>query len=227
MSQIDGTRERLINMYRQKAKHYDITSRLYPERAQRLRAVQALGLRAGDTVIDIACGTGLNFPLIEEAVGPEGRIVGVDLTDAMLTQAQDRIAANGWSNISLVHADAVDFDFPTEVNAILSTYALSHVPECAQVIAHGAAALSRGGRWVVLDRKVPDNTPGWLAQLGIATVRPFAAIDEWIMRRPWETIRAAMQEELANLSWTELFFGSAFLAAGSRVPSTLRVPLES
>ena len=35
------------------------------------------------------------------------------------------------------------------------------------------------------------------------------------MRRPWEAIRAAMQEELADLSWTELFFGTAFLAAGS------------
>jgi demethylmenaquinone methyltransferase/2-methoxy-6-polyprenyl-1,4-benzoquinol methylase len=38
------------------------------------------------------------------------------------------------------------------------------------------------------------------------------------MRRPWEAIRAAMQEELADLSWTELFFGTAFLAAGSRGP---------
>jgi len=34
------------------------------------------------------------------------------------------------------------------------------------------------------------------------------------MRRPWEAIRIAMQEELTDLSWTELFFGTAFLAAG-------------
>jgi hypothetical protein len=54
-------------------------------------------------------------------------------------------------------------------------------------------------------------------------VRPFASIDEWIMRRPWEAIRAAMQEELADLSWTELFFGTAFLAAGSRGPGTFGV----
>jgi ubiquinone/menaquinone biosynthesis C-methylase UbiE len=225
LSQTDGRRERLIETYRKKAKHYDITSRLYPvpgypERAQRLRAVRALGLRAGDSVIDIACGTGLNFPLIEEQIGPGGRIIGVDLTDAMLARAQDRIAAHGWSNVSLVQSDAAEFDFPTQADAILSTYALTQVPECAAVIAHGAAALSRGGRWVVLDLKVPGNTPGWLAQLGTAAVRPFAAIDEWIMRRPWEAIRAAMQEELADLSWTELFFGTAFLAAGSRGPET-------
>jgi ubiquinone/menaquinone biosynthesis C-methylase UbiE len=223
VSQTDRRRDRLIETYRKKAKHYDTTSRLYPvpgypQRSQRLRAVQALGLRAGDSVIDIACGTGLNFPLIKELIGPRGRIIGVDLTDAMLAHAQDRIAANGWSNISLVQADAAEFGFPTQVDAILSTYALTQVPGCADVIAHGAAALSGGGRWVVLDLKAPGNTPGWLTQLGTAIVRPFASIDEWIMHRPWEVIRTAMQEELADLSWTELFFGTAFLAAGSRGP---------
>jgi demethylmenaquinone methyltransferase/2-methoxy-6-polyprenyl-1,4-benzoquinol methylase len=169
-------------------------------------------------VIDMACGTGLNFPLLQKAVGPDGRIVGVDLTDAMLARAQDRIEANGWSNVSLVQADAAGFDFPAEVDAILSTYALTQVPECAGVIAHGAAALCRGGRWVVLDLKVPGSTPEWLTQLGTAIVRPFASVDEWIKRRPWEAIRAAMQEELADFIWTELCFGTAFLAAGSRGP---------
>jgi ubiquinone/menaquinone biosynthesis C-methylase UbiE len=225
VSQTDRRRDRLIETYRKKAKRYDITSRLYPlpgypHRAQRLRTVQALGLRPGDSVIDIACGTGLNFPLIEEVIGPGGRIIGVDLTDAMLAQAWDRIAANGWSNISLVQSDAAEFDFPAQVDAIMSTYALTQVPECAEVIARGAAALSGGGRWAVLDVKVPGNTPEWLAQLGTATVRPFANIDEWIMRRPWEAIRTAMQEELTDLSWTELFFGTAFLAAGSRGPAS-------
>src|SRR5580692_4274081 len=206
VSQANRRRDRLIETYRKKAKRYDITSRLYPvpgypHQGQRLRAVQALGLRAGDSVIDIACGTGLNFPLIEKVIGPDGRIVGVDLTDAMLAQARDRIATNGWSNVSLVQADAAEFDFPAEVDAILSTYALSQVPECGDVIAHGAAALSRGGRWVVLDLKFPDNPPRWLTQLGIALARPFGSIDEWMLRRPWEAIRAAMQDRLTDPSW--------------------------
>ena len=221
MSQGDQTREHLIEVYRRKAKRYDITSRLYPapgypQRGQRRQAVQELRLGRGDTVVDMACGTGLNFSLLEEAVGPEGRIVGVDLTDAMLDQARGRIETNGWSNISLVHADATEFDFPAGIDAILSTYALTQVPECREVIAHGAAALSGGGRWAVLDLKVPDSTPRWLAQVGTATVRPFASIDEWIARRPWHAIRMAMQETLVEVSWTELFFGTAFLAAGSR-----------
>jgi demethylmenaquinone methyltransferase/2-methoxy-6-polyprenyl-1,4-benzoquinol methylase len=98
------------------------------------------------------------------------------------------------------------------------------VPACGDVIAHGAEALSPGGRWVVLDLNAPDNAPRWLAQLGIALVRPFASIDQWILRRPWETIRSAMQDRLTDLSWNELFFGTAFLAAGSRGSTTVDEP---
>jgi ubiquinone/menaquinone biosynthesis C-methylase UbiE len=211
VSQIDSTQERLIATYRKKARHYNITSRLYPvpgypQQAQRRRAVRALGLRPGASVVDVACGTGQNFPLIQQAIGPEGRIVGIDLTDAMLAQAQQRIEDNGWSNVSLVQADAAAFEFPAEVDAILSTYALTQVPGCGEVVGHGAAALAPGGRWAVLDLKLPDRAPRRLAQLGIAA--------EWIARSPWETIRAAMEDELVDVSWTELFFGTAFLASG-------------
>ncbi len=218
---MDRTHERLIETYRKKAKHYNVTSRLYPapgypQQIYRVRAVRALGLRPGDTVVDMACGTGQNFPLIEQAIGPAGRIAGVDLTDAMLAQAGRRVESNGWSNVSLVQGDAASFESPTEVDAILSTYALSQVPECGEVIAHGAAALAGGGRWVVLDLKAPELAPRWLTQLGMAVARPFASIDQWVERRPWETIRAAMEEELVDVSWTELFLGTAFLAVGSR-----------
>lgn len=224
MSQLDATQERLIQIYRRKAKHYEIVSRLYPVPgyplwAQRRRAVQALGLRPGDTVIDLACGTGQNFRLIEGAIGPGGRIIGVDLTDAMLAQAQRRIEHNGWSNVSLVQADAAEYAFPAEVDAILSTYAISHLSECGGVIAHGAEALTRDGRFVVLDLKAPDNAPRLLAQLGIAVGRPLGSIEEWLARRPWEGVRAAMQDTLGDLLWSELCLGTAFLAAGS--PSAL------
>jgi len=221
VSQLDWTRERLLATYRKKARYYDFTSRFYPapgypQRSQRVRTVQALNLRPGATVVDIACGTGLNFPIIEKIIGPGGQIIGVDLTDAMLACARQRVKAHGWNNVTLVQSDAAEYTFPSRVDAVMSTYAMSQVPECAQVIAHGAAALSAGGRWAVLDLKVPDRTPGWLIRLSTALVLPHASIDEWIMRRPWDAIRAAMQHELTDPSWTELTFGTAFLAAGSR-----------
>ena len=218
--QADGTREHLVETYRKKAGHYDVTSRLYPvpaypQKTQRLQAVRALRLRPGATVVDLACGTGLNFALLQQAVGPRGRIIGADLTDAMLDRARERVKASGWDNVTLIQADAAAYDFPAGADAILSTYALTQVPECAEVIASGTKALVPGGRWAVLDLKIPASTPAWLTHLGTATVRPFAAIDQWISRQPWQTIRAAMQEQLTDFTWTELFLGSAFLAAGS------------
>jgi demethylmenaquinone methyltransferase/2-methoxy-6-polyprenyl-1,4-benzoquinol methylase len=219
MSKPDSNREHLIETYRKTARYYDITSQLYqPQWAHRRKAIQALRLHRGATVVEIACGTGLNFPLLQQEIGPEGRIVGVDLTDAMLAQAQQRIQTNGWRNVSLVQADAAEFEFPTGVDAILATYPHALLPESRQVIAHGAAALSTGGCWVVLDIKVPDSMPRWLARLAIATVGRSTSLEEWIVRRPWETIRMAMEETLADLTWTELLFGIAYLAVGFRGP---------
>jgi demethylmenaquinone methyltransferase/2-methoxy-6-polyprenyl-1,4-benzoquinol methylase len=211
-------REHVVATYRKRAARYDHTSRLNlalgPQRAHRRRAVQALRLRPGDTVVELGCGTGLNFGLIEQEIGPGGRIIGVDLTDAMLAEAQHRIEANGWSNVSLVQADASEFAFPTGIDAILATYAHALLPGGGAVIARGAAALSAGGHWVVLDVKVPDATPRWLTRLAVATVGRSARLEAWVARRPWEDIHAAMQDTLVDVSWTELFFGSAYLAVG-------------
>jgi demethylmenaquinone methyltransferase/2-methoxy-6-polyprenyl-1,4-benzoquinol methylase len=204
-------REHVVATYRKSAARYDLTSRLNlalgPQRAHRRRAVGALGLRPGHTVVELGCGTGLNVPWIERDIGPGGRLIGVDLTDAMLAQAQHRIEANGWSNVSLVHADAGEFEFPAGIDAILATYAHSLLPAPRQVIAKGTAALSTGGRMAVLDVKVPAAVPRWLT-------RRRDGVEAWAVRRPWEEIRAAMQDTLVDVSWTELFFGSAYLAVG-------------
>ncbi len=79
-------------------------------------------------MVEIACGTGLNFSLYHEAIEPTGRIIGIDLTDAMLEQARKRVADNGWSNVELVHSDALQYTFPPDVDAIISTNALSLIP---------------------------------------------------------------------------------------------------
>jgi demethylmenaquinone methyltransferase/2-methoxy-6-polyprenyl-1,4-benzoquinol methylase len=225
LSPTGHAREHLIETYRRSAKHYDITSWFYPvpgypHRAHRLRAVQALGLRPGDSVVEIACGTGLNFPLIEREIGPEGRIVGVDISASMLVQAEHRIEAHGWSNIGLVPADAAEYEFPIGTAGILATYAHSLLPDPRRVIAHGAAALSAGRRWAVLDLKIPDGTPRWLKRLAIALVGRSTALEEWTVIRPWETIRAAMQDALTDFGWTDFLLGTEYLAVGSRAPVT-------
>jgi ubiquinone/menaquinone biosynthesis C-methylase UbiE len=226
MMENDRVRERVIATYRRCAGRYDLTSRLYyllgvRQRALRRTAVEALRLRPGDTVAEVGCGTGLNFPFIERAIGPGGRLIGVDLTDAMLARARRRVHAHRWRNVTVVQGDAARFRFPAGLDAILSTYALSLVPECAEVIARGCAALAPGGRWVVLDTVLPPAPPRWLAR---AMVRPFAGTDEWIARRPWEAIQDAMRANLADFSSTGLYPGCLFLAVGVNEPARPRPP---
>jgi demethylmenaquinone methyltransferase/2-methoxy-6-polyprenyl-1,4-benzoquinol methylase len=74
----------------------------------RRKAVRALHLRPGSTVLDLACGTGLNFPFLQEAVGPKGKIIGLDLTAAMLAEARNRIKWHGWDKVELIEKERYD-----------------------------------------------------------------------------------------------------------------------
>jgi demethylmenaquinone methyltransferase/2-methoxy-6-polyprenyl-1,4-benzoquinol methylase len=207
----------IIDVYRKRGKRYDLSANLYyllgfREQAYRKKAVESLNLDRGDIVIEIGCGTGLNFPLLRDAVGENGRIIGVDLTDAMLREAEERVEENGWSNVELVHADAARYSFPVGVDGIISTFALTLVPEYDEVIRNGRNALAPGGRWVILDFKIPSNWLSLLAPLAILLTRPFGVTKDLALRHPWESIDNYFQ----STTWTELYGGFAYIATGER-----------
>ncbi len=211
------TTKETVNLYRNRAKHYDFTANLYyvvgfREWAYRKRAVEALNLKRGDTVVEIGCGTGLNFSLLEQAVGPEGKIIGVDLTDSMLGQARKRVESNGWSNVELVHENAAAFQFPSGVDGIISTFAITLAPEFDRVIQNGCKALKVGKRWAILDFKMPSNWLALLAPLAILVTRPFGVTKELAERHPWESI----ERYLKNSTLMEFYGGFAYLSTGER-----------
>src|SRR3989338_1919882 len=91
-------KESIIEIYRNWTKGYDFIANIsvligHRINLYRKKAVDSLNLKEGDVVVDLACGTGLNFPYLQRAVGHKGRIVGVDITDAMLEQARRKIEA--------------------------------------------------------------------------------------------------------------------------------------
>jgi ubiquinone/menaquinone biosynthesis C-methylase UbiE len=211
------TRADVARLYRHRAARYDVATQLYrlvgfPLARARREAVDALGLRAGDTVVEIGCGTGANFPLLQERIGPTGRIIGVDLTDPMLEQARRRIRAHGWRNVDLVLSDAATYEFPERVNGILSTLALTLCREYDTVIARGARVLSPGGRWVIFDLRMPKNAPEWLIRAALPVVRPYGVSRELAARRPWESLR----RHLPDTRTRDLYFGLAYLAVGEK-----------
>ena len=96
------TREGVRDIYDRHAKIYDLTVWFYYLAGMRIghwrrMTVDALGLEPGDTVIEVGCGTGLNFSLLERVVGNEGKIIGIDISQAMLDRARERVRAAGWT----------------------------------------------------------------------------------------------------------------------------------
>jgi ubiquinone/menaquinone biosynthesis C-methylase UbiE len=212
----------MVSLYRDRARHYDFTANLYyligyPEWRYRQQTVAALDVQPGDTVVEIGCGTGLNFELLQQHVGPSGQLIGVDLTDAMLQQARKRVLEEGWQNVTLVQADALAYPFPAGVERVISTYALSLIPRCDQIIERAAQALAPGGRLALLELQLPENWPNWLVNLAMATVQPFALTEEWLARKPWPTIKRAMQENLDGVSLEVRYLRTTYIISGQKV----------
>jgi demethylmenaquinone methyltransferase/2-methoxy-6-polyprenyl-1,4-benzoquinol methylase len=108
-------------------------------------------------VVEIGCGTGRNFPLLERAVGPAGAVIALDISKAMLARARKRAARHAWSNIEMVESDASCYEFPERVDGILSTYTLVVLPEYDRIIENACRALKEGKRCAVLDQRCPPG----------------------------------------------------------------------
>lgn len=209
------SKSEIREIYAKRAGNYDLSANLYyllgfREARYRRLAVQALNPEPGDTVVEIGCGTGLNFRYLEDRIGEDGHIVGVDLSASMLEKAADRVSRNGWANVRLVNEDAAQFKFPEAASRVISTFALTLVPEYETVIRRASETVGREGRMVVLDLRKPERWPEWLLKVGVALTRPFGVTLDLAERKPWRT----MERHFSRVTYEELFGGFAFLATG-------------
>jgi ubiquinone/menaquinone biosynthesis C-methylase UbiE len=103
-------------------------------------------------VLELACGPGVNFRLLEGAIGTSGKLTALDYSEEMLAAARERARGKGWQNVELVQGDAACTELPAEsFDAALCTLGLSVIPDHQGAIARVLAALKGGGRFVVLD----------------------------------------------------------------------------
>lgn len=173
-------------------------------------AVKQLQLQPGGSVLDLSCGTGANFPYLQEQIGPTGRLVGVDYTQAMLDEARRLVEQRGWQNVELAYADAATLDLHEEFDGVLWTLAASVVPGWQTALERVVSHLRPGGRLVVADARFSER---WYA-------RPFnwyadilglgAAAD--ISRRPWELL----PRYLTHVGYKELLLGFLYVTWGQK-----------
>lgn len=196
-----------VARYGRLAPNYDrATRRAAPVRA---RAVAALGLQPGDTVLDVACGTGVCFPLIAERIGPTGRLIGVEMSPAMIAQARARVDAHGWTNVTLIEApmesarlpgrwDAALFHFTQDV--LRSPAALANTFAQARPNARVALAGTKLFKWWL----APLNLYIWLANRSYVTT--FEGLS-----RPWSLLQ---EEYVPDLAIEPVWLGASYVASG-------------
>jgi demethylmenaquinone methyltransferase/2-methoxy-6-polyprenyl-1,4-benzoquinol methylase len=209
------TRDEIRDVYQKRARIYDFAVYCcyllgFPIGRYRRLVIEALAPQPGDTIVEIGCGTGMNFPLLEERIGPEGKIIGVDFSEAMLKLAGKRIHSAGWQNVELVLSTAADYAFPKGVDGIIATGVLTYEPDYDKVIEKGAHALTPGKRWVVFDYKMPTSWCRHIVPLFVWVFRSFGISMALFKRTPWESIK----RHLKNAKIQEYYFGLIFVASG-------------
>jgi len=132
----------------------------------RTRALDVLHDLQGAAVIDIACGTGQNFPFLAELVGPHGKIIGVDISSGMLTRARRRAEREGLTNVTLIQMNAAQLNVAvlkaytdlTAVDFILCTHGLTSMREWRAVFWASWNLLKPGGGYLIHDVAAEKRT---------------------------------------------------------------------
>lgn len=147
----------------------------------RRRAADLLGLAADSEVLEVGCGTGLNFRFVQERLDPQrGRLTGLDFSADMLERARRRVDSRGWRNVDLIQADASVMQLSRRFDAILFAYSITMIPDWRGALQRAYEHLKPGGRMVVLDfgafrgwGPLGPVMRGWLRANHVETLRPY------------------------------------------------------
>ncbi len=123
---------------------------LTPDIVEQRRATrELLGLRAGESVLDVGCGPGFLLAEMANEVGARGRIVGIDVSADMLALATKRCAEQ--KNISLQDANALSLPFADEsFDVVVSTQVYEYVADIATALKEAVRVLHPGGRMLIV-----------------------------------------------------------------------------
>ena len=154
-------------------------------RGIRREAVSRLELKPGARVLEVGCGTGRNLARLVQAVGEQGHVYGVDLSEGMLREARELSVKSGWCNVTLIESDAIEYTLPALVDGVIFSLSYAVIPRHRDALRRAWEHLRPGGCVVIMDAGLPS---GFLGRL----LHPFV---EWASRatvlgnpdiHPWE-----------------------------------------
>ncbi len=158
----DGER-RSRDYYEGRARWYDWANRIaallrgVSGTGERRKAVRHLGLTPGGRVLEVSVGTGTNLPLIAEHVGPAGRLVGLDISPAMLARCRKKMRGEGLE-VDLVEGEAAHLPFADRAfDAVFHHGGIAEFGDRRGAIAEMMRVAKPGAKVVVCDAGVPSD----------------------------------------------------------------------
>ena len=196
-----------LSQYRRRAPIYDLELAMFEP--VRRAAIARLGLRSGDVVLDLGCGTGLSMSLLQQGIGARGRIIGIEQSPEMMVRTRQRVQQQGWRNVTLIEAGVEGAEIPGPADAALFhfTHDILREPLALQNVAgslrQGASVVACGLQWAV-----PWAWPLNLFVLGAAlhSVTSMRGLE-----RPW----SLLAQHLDRLHIESMLGGSLYIASGS------------
>ena len=185
----------------------DVITFLGRAKTIRGRAVKKIGLESGGKVLEVACGSGRNFPYLVSAVGKNGFILGFDYSQEMLDAAKQLCERKGWNNIKLIQGDAAQLKITEkDFDGVVSVLGISAIPGWEKALNRCHDVLRHEGKLVVCDARLFTGFLKFLNPLVRFIYSRFAAWD------PSKNIPEKMKEIFGNVKVENLNLGTFFIA---------------
>lgn len=212
------SKQKVENAYQRNAKLYDLAVKIiYPLIGLKIgqyrkKAVDILDLKEGDFVIDLGCGTGLCFPLLVDKIGPNGRLVGVDISSEMLSVAEERVKSFGWNNVELIKSDIDRFEFPYELNALISTGVFGYLEHRKEILEKIYLSLVDRGKVVIVDGKYPQKWPSFLYTIFVKLCAPFGVTKSYFENNTPELVAKIFHD----VTFEDVYGGLIYITSGEK-----------